>query len=64
MKFEYQRTTMMHERDMNKYGAEGWELVAVVQPTSFGLIMFWKRKIQDFKDVLTLADIHGSHGQG
>lgn len=45
MKFEYQRTTMIHERDMNKYGAEGWELVAVVQPTNFGPIMFWKRQV-------------------
>lgn len=30
--------------DLNKYGAEGWELVAVVSPGHFVLHYFFKRQ--------------------
>lgn len=55
MKFEYTRTQMRGEEEMNALGRDGWELVAVVQPFlpsgSGGYpesaLMFWKRPVEE-----------------
>lgn len=44
MKWEYRvETATMSSEDLDKLGAEGWELVAVVSPGHFVLHHFFKR---------------------
>ncbi|WP_372426139.1 hypothetical protein [Salinarimonas chemoclinalis] len=48
MRWEYKLVTETLNADqLNAFGGDGWELVAVVSPGHFVLHYFFKREVQD-----------------